>query len=152
MQLLTVQCTWWVAQYTRSIMSRQTDDNSRRIATTHHRLSISDMLAIEHHPPHLYKCLWHHQYFRTRNIDIHCTFFTCLFVLFAGRHDPSLTGHPFWRPVTDWVYWTTTCTCCKVQRIWHLTARTDRCHINQLVLLHILNVILCCFYCMWWVG
>ena len=61
-------------------------DGSRLLAR--HRLSVRDMVAIEHRPPHLYERLWR-LYLRTRSIVILIS--PIYFVLFAGRRDPSRT-------------------------------------------------------------
>ena len=57
-----------VVQYTLSqrVVKLRTVRYGPRLVTRH-RLSVRDMLAIEHRPPHLYECLWCHS-FRTRNI------------------------------------------------------------------------------------
>ena len=84
-----------VVQYTQSVMGRQTGDGLWWIMTTRHRLSVRDMLAIEHRPPHFFECLWHH-YFRTRNIVtlLSPVYLSCL-RNFATRHElsPLLTTH-----------------------------------------------------------
>lgn len=65
-------------------------------------LSFRDMSPIESHPPHLYECLWC-LYFRTRNVitllsPVHLC---CLFVCFSQS---VMNHHPYWPPITDWVY------------------------------------------------
>ena len=80
-----------VAQFTRSVTGLQIggDGSPLRIATTRHCLTVRDMFAIEHRPPHLYECLWRH-YFRTRNTVtlLSPAYLSCLQVA-AARHEPS---------------------------------------------------------------
>ena len=75
---------------------------------------------IERRPLHLNEYLWRH-YFRTRNtVTLLLPTYLCCLRVVASRHEPSalLAGdllrigcigyvlrHPFWRPVTDWMYW-----------------------------------------------
>ena len=89
-----------VVQYTQSVIGRQTGDNSWWVATTRHNLSVDDMPVIEHCPPHLYKCLWHH-YFRIRNIvTLLSPVYLCLQTIMI-HHEPSpfFGNLLYWRPV-----------------------------------------------------
>ena len=87
--LMTNYWTTECYQYTRPVMVLKTDDSSWRIATTHHRLSICDILVIQHRPLHLYECLWCH-YVRTRNIvSLLLPVQLCCLQVNAICHDPS---------------------------------------------------------------
>ena len=100
-----------VAQFTRSVTGLQIggDGSPLRIATTRHCLTVRDMFAIEHRPPHLYECLWRH-YFRTRNTVtlLSPVYLRCLRVV-ATRHaigDGSVVLDMY---VTKWKPF---CRCC----------------------------------------